>query len=171
MTEEELNYLKHEISALSLPAIIERPIYEKIYTQEDKFVITQLEMSLGSRARELKVLQNVKNLGSDFQKELKQQQAREKTNLSTLDNITKYSPDINGKSYDPMYCGSWSASDAGVFTSDPSQISQTACYHPILPVRILTNIQTGEERITIAFKKNRVWRELTVPKTLIASNR
>lgn len=45
------------------------------------------------------------------------------------------------------------------------------CHHPIMPVRRLKNIETGEEQITIAFKRDGYWTEITVPKIEVVTSR
>ena len=44
-----------------------------------------------------------------------------------------------------------------------------ACYHPVLPIERLKNLETGEEQIKLAYKRNGVWNEIIVPKTMIIS--
>lgn len=44
-----------------------------------------------------------------------------------------------------------------------------ACYHPILPVERLKNLETGEEQIKLAYKRNGRWNEIVVPKIMITS--
>lgn len=44
------------------------------------------------------------------------------------------------------------------------------CPHPIMPIERLVNIDTGEERLKIAYKKGYVWRTAIVEKSVIASS-
>ena len=44
------------------------------------------------------------------------------------------------------------------------------CRHPILPVQRLVNIDSGEERLKIAYKKGRAWRSLIAEKSTLASS-
>ena len=71
--------------------------------------------------------------------------------------------------YDDMYCGSWLAGENGVYAQNMSQVEQIACYHPILPIERLKNLETGEEQIKLAFKRNGRWEEIIVPKVMITS--
>lgn len=169
------NEIRQEIAALQLPGIFNRSLYEKIYQLDDPFMITELECKLQEKAKEMKLSTQVKNLCTEVRREARQKKKAMQTALpskSGIENVINYEPDVDNKSYPSMACGSWFASEAGVYTSDPSLPGQiTACYHPILPVRILTNIQTSEERITIAFKKYGRWKEVTVPRTVVANSR
>lgn len=68
-----------------------------------------------------------------------------------------------------LNCGPWLANDGGVSIFDQQRSSITACPHPILPVERLRNIQTGKEKIVLAFKRDRQWTEQTFRKDLISS--
>ena len=70
-----------------------------------------------------------------------------------------------------MQCKSWQASDEGIYLYNPNSgiLDIVACYHPILPVERMKNLETGEERIKLAYKRNRRWNEIIVPKTMVTS--
>lgn len=44
-----------------------------------------------------------------------------------------------------------------------------ACPHPIMPVERLVNIDTGEEKLVLAFRKGQIWRKTIVSKIILAS--
>ena len=56
-----------------------------------------------------------------------------------------------------------------MYAQNMSQVEQIACYHPILPIERLRNLETGEEQIKLAFKRNGRWEEIIVPKVMITS--
>lgn len=67
-----------------------------------------------------------------------------------------------------LFNGGWFTDDSGIRTIGMfGEI--IACYHPLLPIQRLVNIETGKEKVTIAFKKNSRWREITIDKGVIAS--
>ena len=70
-----------------------------------------------------------------------------------------------------MNCRGWIATDEGIYVYNPSTgySDILACYHPILPVERFKNLETGEEQIKIAYKRNFKWEEIIVPKSTIAS--
>lgn len=68
-----------------------------------------------------------------------------------------------------MFCGAWIAGEDGVYAQNDSQVDAVACYHPILPVERMKNLETGEEQIKIAYKRNGRWDEIIVPKTMVTS--
>ena len=66
--------------------------------------------------------------------------------------------------------GEWRADDGGV-SRRTGMGTEVACPHPILPVERLVNIDTGVEKLKIAFcKSDRRWRELIADKKTLASN-
>ena len=65
-----------------------------------------------------------------------------------------------------LEAGKWQCDDSGVhFLSGFEEIY--ACHHPILPVECLENIDTGEEKLKIAYKKRNIWREIIVSKEIL----
>lgn len=69
-----------------------------------------------------------------------------------------------------LECGEWLCNSDGIARVTPNNV-EYACRHPIMPVERLINIDTGEEKLKIAFIRIRdnmsstTWRELVVPKT------
>ena len=72
-----------------------------------------------------------------------------------------------------LSCGEWNADDLGVrtfrFDKNMMSIKITACSHPILPVEILKNVDTAEERITLAYFKSGAWQRITVDRSVCAN--
>lgn len=64
--------------------------------------------------------------------------------------------------------GEWEADDLGVRKFN-GYSKEWACPHPILPVERLVNIDTGEEKLTLAFRKGRAWRRIIVDKGVLAA--
>ena len=163
-----------EIDTLDAETILQKAVYDDLFQIEDDFERTVRKAKLFEKAKELKVISLVRDLVGKRESDLsrKRREERNKKSLTTIDNITNFYPDSKGVEYTNMYCGAWIAAEDGIYTADPQQATrQMACYHPILPVRRLENMQTGEEQITIAFKRNNQWKELTVPKTMTATAR
>lgn len=69
-----------------------------------------------------------------------------------------------------LFSGEYICDENGVFITDKYGYEQTICRHPILPVQRLCNIDSGEERLKLAYKKGRVWRSIIVEKSVIASS-
>ena len=64
--------------------------------------------------------------------------------------------------------GEWEADDTGVLKSS-SLATLVACPHPVMPVERLVNIDTGVEKLRLAFRKGKSWREIIVDKSTLAS--
>lgn len=64
--------------------------------------------------------------------------------------------------------GVWQCDERGV-TRWNGQKEEVACCHPIMPTERLVNIDTGVEKLRIAYSKGRRWRELIADKRTIAS--
>lgn len=62
-----------------------------------------------------------------------------------------------------LECGEWLCDSNGISKVTPNSVEH-ACLHPIMPIERLVNIDTGEEKLRVAYYKNYRWRELVVPK-------
>lgn len=82
-----------------------------------------------------------------------------------MDNAT----DFSGQELE-LFSGQYICDDMGVYTSDKYGYEQIICRHPIMPVQRLVNIDSGEERLEIAYKKGRAWRSIIVEKSVLASS-
>lgn len=72
-----------------------------------------------------------------------------------------------------LSCGEWTADDLGVratrFDRNFQPVPVLACGHPILPVEILKNVDTSEEKITLAYFKSAAWQRITVDRSVCAN--
>ena len=68
-----------------------------------------------------------------------------------------------------LNAGDWEADDSGIFKKNGYN-DEVACPHPIMPVERLVNIDTGEEKLQLAFRKGTIWRKIIVSKTVLASS-
>ena len=80
-----------------------------------------------------------------------------------IDNVTNFS----GQPLE-LNAGDWEADDSGIFRKNGFN-DEMACPHPILPVERLVNIDTGEEKLKLAFRKGAIWRRMIVSKTVLAN--
>ena len=65
-------------------------------------------------------------------------------------------------------CGKWVCDYSGVRAMDGYAVSW-ACPHPIMPVERLNNIDSGIEKIKIAFRSNKGWRSIIVDRKTIST--
>ncbi len=156
------------LNELTAETILSKSILEEVFDQEDELYKAELLASLGLRASELRVKTEFKELVAAYkrvEKEIKKQESAKKI-PSLLENWTNFSGP-----YDNMKCKSWIASDSGIYQYNPNPAAPDllACYHPVLPIERLKNLETGEEQIKLAYKRSGRWEEIIVPKTLITS--
>jgi uncharacterized protein (DUF927 family) len=69
-----------------------------------------------------------------------------------------------------LLCGEYICDENGVTLLDKFGYQEVICRHAILPIRRLVNIDCGEERLEIAYKKGRTWRSIIAEKSVIASS-
>lgn len=73
-----------------------------------------------------------------------------------------------------LNCGTWESVDWGIFRDLPNGGRECACAHPIMPISRLVNIDTGEVKLTLAFKppgKDKKWRTTIVDKATVSTAR
>ena len=69
-----------------------------------------------------------------------------------------------------LFSGEYICDENGVFLMDKYGYENAICRHPLMPVERLVNIDSGEERLKLAYKKGRFWRSIIVEKSVIASS-
>ena len=69
-----------------------------------------------------------------------------------------------------LFSGEYVCDETGVFVHDKFGYEQTICRHPIMPIQRLCNVDSGEERLKLAYKKGRFWRSIVVEKSTLASS-
>ncbi len=151
---------------LNADSILDESVFIELFEILDPIKRTRLKVELLKRAKALGVksyFEEILNGYGRAEREMKQQQMRN-ASVSTLDNYTNFEG-----SYDRMYCGGWIATDSGIYSMSAGGKEDIACYHPILPVERLKNLETGDEQIKLAYKRNNRWNEIIVPKTMITS--
>lgn len=153
------------LARLDKDSILEERIFTEIFDQEDEITKARMILSLTDRASELGVKKKFEDLLKAYKRVDRETKQRErKKPMSMLDKWTNFDGPYNN-----MFCGSWIAGEDGVYAQNDSQVEAVACYHPILPVERMKNLETGEEQIKIAYKRNGKWDEIIVPKTMVTS--
>lgn len=157
------------LKELTAETILSKEILTEVFDQEDELYRAELLASLGLRAAELKVKTEFREMVAAYkriEKEMKRQEREKKSQPCTLEQWTNF----DGP-YDRMQCKEWIASEGGIFLRNPTTgyTDILACYHPILPVERLKNLETKEEQIKLAYKRNGRWEEIIVPKTMVTS--
>lgn len=143
--------------------ILSEEVFTEIFDQEDEIKKARMLLSCEERAGELGVKTQFNKLVRAYNKVIKE--TKPKAGKSMIDQWTNFTGP-----YDNMACGAWIASDEGISTFNKDYTNEVlACYHPILPVMRMKNLETGEEQLRLAYKRNHKWTEITVPKDLVSS--
>ena len=134
--------------------------YEAVLSIADPF---QQELAIAVLA------DHAKNVGiSNFKSLLKAfvDSRKEEQRTVYIDNLTHFT----GQPIE-LECGDWRADDWGISRKNGLNGDEIACPHPILPVERLVNIDTGVEKLKLAFcKGDKRWREIIAEKSVLASN-
>lgn len=147
--------------------IISKDLLEEIFEEQDEIERSYMIADCSLRAKELGVLAIFKKLVSERTRVQKEIMKPERIKSNGY-GITEFSipPTEN---FDNMQCGAWIANEKGIFSLSIMGMEQRACHHPILPICRLSNIQTNEEKVTLAYKRDYQWKKITVDKDLISS--
>ena len=137
-------------------------LFYRIFEIEDLVERTQYLEAARNKARELKRIQEFnavyKAFVVDYQQRMKQ--------TGNQTSFTEQPIELE--------CGAWMTSDQGIFTEKTDSkgfpVRITACSHPLLPVEILKNVDTGEERVSLAYFKYGEWQKVTVGRAVCADN-
>lgn len=133
--------------------------YQFLYQfKDDKFKLGQMREKMKAQASAVGVKGFV-GLWNAYLETIQQQKG------ISLDNATQF----DGQEIE-LFSGQYICDEYGIATSDKYGYEQIICRHPIMPIQRLVNIDTGEERLKIAYKKGRAWRTIIVEKSVLASS-
>lgn len=157
------------LNELTAETVLSDDILSEVFDQEDELYKSRLLLSLEDRAGELGVKRKFQELVKAYKKverEMRRQQREKSRQPCTMEQWTNFVGP-----YDQMQCKQWVATESGIYLNNPSTgyTDVLACYHPILPIERLKNLETGEEQIKLAYKRNGRWDEIIVPKTMVTS--
>ncbi len=155
------------LKELTAESILSKEILTEVFDQEDELYRSELLASLGLRAAELKVKTEFRDMMAAYrrvEKEMKRQEKERKSRPCSLENWTNF----DGP-YDRMYCGTWIATEEGIYSQNTGTADVLACRHPVIPVEVLKNLETDDEQVKLAYKKRGKWKEMIVPKDIMSS--
>lgn len=134
--------------------------YEFVYSfKEDSFRLNQTLEKVSKNAKD-EGFQAFKKTYESYVRTLNQ-----KAGLVIADSTTQF----EGQELE-LDCGQWRADEFGVSIITSYGAEEFACVHPILPVLRLVNIDTGVEKLKIAYRKGKQWRYVIADKKTLASN-
>lgn len=128
--------------------------FEEVYQyKDDPFKEERAIRSMEAEAKSVGIL-GFKGMYQKYKKSLKSIIPMDALNLSDFDEqpIT-------------LDTGEWHADETGVWKCAPQGGIEVACTHPVLPIERLRNIDTGELKVTLAFrrgsKNKKAWTNIT----------
>lgn len=168
----ELNTLPPEAAELAIipdyeysAADFATPIpYEKLYELHGSpFVYAMAQVKMEANAKAV----GFKGFKGMLQKFNKAQMDAKRRNM--IPNQTEFEDQAI-----ELNCGTWESVDWGIFRDLPNGGRECACAHPIMPISRLINIDTGEVKLTLAFKppgRDKKWRTTIVDKSTVSTAR
>ncbi len=158
-----------EINKLTAETIMDPEVFETIMNDDDIIHRSGLICTLQDKAKMLGVKAKFDMMLKAYEKSYKEKQkaAQQLPEPKAISHVTAFST----AKYPEMNCGKWIANDNGIFAED-SKTGEIAkiCNHPIIPIQRLINIHTDKEKIKIAYKPLKQWKEIVVEKRTIVDN-
>lgn len=137
-------------------------IFYKIFEIEGNVERAQYIEALKNRARQLKRANEFNSILKAFFMDYSQK-------MKETGNTTNFT----GQAQE-LQCGPWRANDLGVtmqrLDAHGQPVSINACTHPIMPIEIYKNVDTGKERVKLAYFKYGQWQSVTVNRKVCADN-
>ena len=130
-----------------------------IYESGDQFNFIRLQNQMADRAKMLKV-SNFVAMWRGYLKQVRDIKQAERTACNT----TAFTDQPI-----TLDCGAYICDDTGVYAVDKMGTEQLIISHPIMPVAIIHNIETEEERVRIAYRMRGQWKILTVGSEILAN--
>lgn len=84
--------------------------------------------------------------------------------------IINHATQVTGP-YLELDAGQYNVDDGGIYTVDQFGNYHVICHQPVIPFEVLRNIDTGEEKLNIAFRNRGEWREMVVSKEVLYNSR
>ena len=132
--------------------------YEEVYQYKDEPFQHDRHLSIMCGKAAAVGIRNFKTLYSKYTLSLKRASAD-----VYICNMTQF----EGQPME-LDAGSWQCDERGISRWN-GQKEEIACCHPLMPVERLVNIDTGVEKLKIAYSKGKRWREIIVDKRILAS--
>ena len=133
--------------------------FEYLYAHKDnKFELKQLLGVMSAQAQTV----GIRNLAALF-----------KAYMETVSGTTTPGfnrTDFTGQELE-LDCGSWNASDTGIYGTDKLGFEVVACYHPIMPVQRLVNVDTKVHKVMLAYRLGKRWETVIEDRSVVSDSR
>lgn len=146
-----INYTKMDYLTGSAP-------YEEVENCDNPFEKEQKITLLAEHAKSVGV-KNFKTLHAKYVKTVRN--AAGKEYFENASNFTGQEIELN--------TGTWTADDYGIVRDGYQGQEEVACSHPIMPIMRMTNIDSGIEKLKLAFQRGGVWKSIVCDRKQVAS--
>jgi hypothetical protein len=140
--------------------------YDKLFSYFGlPFIMERETIKMAANAKEV----GFKNFKSVWKRYLELKDAERKQQASVIPNQTEFDDQAL-----ELSCGGWESTDWGVWRLNKFGAQEYACAHPIMPVERLVNIDTGEVKLKLHFKRSgrdKKWSTTIVDKATISTAR
>lgn len=154
------------VDKLDAQSLLSPELFDELFEIENEFDRELQRQKLEERALSF-------NIKTRFNKSYNAKYKEYKKSLKTVKNATQGNNITNfsslGGADKQLYCGDWIADDSGVRIHTEKGMAD-ASYHPIYPVRILRNSETGQYKVELEFVIRGKVRRALVDRDVIASN-
>lgn len=137
--------------------------YEKLYSYFGlPLVMSREVIKMADNAKRVG-FKNFKTLWGEY---LKIKELERKQQLSVIPNQTEFDDQAL-----ELNCGGWESTDWGIYRINRFGAQEFACAHPIMPVERLVNIDTGEVKLKLAYKRpgrDKKWQSIIIGKEVAA---
>lgn len=136
--------------------------YEEVYASKDDPFMHSLKLERMT-AQALSV--GVKTFKGLYKSYVKSREMERGCNV-IINNPTTFSGP-----YLQLDAGKYNVDDGGVYYTDDFGTYHIICHHPMIPFECLQNIDTGEEKLNIAYRSRGEWQEKVVSKEILYNSR
>ena len=151
------------VEELTRTSILDEVVYDRINSIEDPIERKHLILLIETKAEDLKCVKRFRDMLKTTRRTYAKMRGTSEQNQTQFTDA----PIV-------LNCGDWLADDTGVKTtiykeSSDSVQNDRASTIPILPSELMTNAETGIEKIRIDFYKNGGWRYIICERSKVAS--
>lgn len=159
----EAGFKPFDIEDLDRKTIIGKEVFDYLFSITDHMEHTQTLIELREKAKTIGMARAFQELYKANQTAFIQQNKQAGSNMVMFTDCP-----LPG-----LKCGKWECTNFGVTKESLSNgmipVKNIACSHPILPVERLTNLDTGTEKIKLAFYKDGRWQDVTIDRSQVAN--
>lgn len=140
--------------------------YEKLYSYfGNEFAMNREVLKMANNANSVKF----RGFRTQWKLYLEAKDRERKQQTAIVPNQTEF----DGQMIE-LECGNWESSDFGICRVNKFGAREMACSHPIMPVGRLVNIDTGEVKLRIAYKRpgrDKKWQTTIISKEAVADSK